>query len=210
MKIILLGAPGAGKGTQAGIISEKLGIPVISTGNLLRAAIAEGKELGAKAKEYMDSGKLVPDEIVVSILKERISDFDCKNGFILDGFPRNVKQAEILSEMGIDIDKVISIEVPDEEIARRLSGRRVCLKCGATYHIEYNPPKTEGICDNDGETLIIRDDDKPETFMKRLDVYHEMTEPLKEYYLDKGKLRLVMGQEEIADTAKEVLKAIEL
>ncbi|MDP4153252.1 MAG: adenylate kinase [Bacillota bacterium] len=209
MKLVLLGAPGAGKGTQAEVLSEKLGIPVISTGNMLRAAIAEGTEQGKTAEVYIKQGGLVPDDVVVEILKERLSHFDCKNGFILDGFPRSLSQAEVLDKMGVAIDRVISLEVPDEEIAKRLSGRRVCLLCGATYHIEYNPPKQDGLCNNDNQPLIIRDDDKPETFMKRLEVYHELTEPLKEYYLDKGILRIVVGQEEVSDTSREVLKALE-
>ncbi len=209
MKIILLGAPGAGKGTQAEKISTAYNIPTISTGNLLRAAVAEGNELGLKAKTFMESGSLVPDELVVNLLKERLSKADCENGFILDGFPRNLEQAKTLDEMGVEVDKVLSLEVDDEEIVARLSGRRVCLNCGATYHVDHMPPKKEDVCDKCGEKLIVRDDDKTETVMKRLDTFHIQTEPLKEYYLAIGKLKLVIGQESVEDTTAETMKALQ-
>ncbi|MDO4154142.1 MAG: adenylate kinase [Candidatus Fimenecus sp.] len=209
MNLILLGAPGAGKGTQAEKICEKLSIPAISTGNMLREAMANGTEMGLKAKSFIDAGKLVPDEVVIGIIDERLKQDDCKNGFILDGFPRTIPQAEALDEMGVRIDKVIDIEVPDEKIAARLSGRRVCLKCGATYHTEFKKPKTEGICDACGDTLVQRKDDMPETVLDRLKTYHEQTEPLKGYYEKKGILRVVEGQEEVADTTALTFKALE-
>ena len=209
MNLILLGAPGAGKGTQAEKICEKLSIPAISTGNMLREAMANGTEMGLKAKSFIDAGKLVPDEVVIGIIDERLKQDDCKNGFILDGFPRTIPQAEALDEMGVRIDKVIDIEVPDEKIASRLSGRRVCLKCGATYHTEFKKPKTEGICDACGDTLVQRKDDMPETVLDRLKTYHEQTEPLKGYYEKKGILRVVEGQEEVADTTALTFKAVE-
>lgn len=209
MNLILLGAPGAGKGTQAEKICEKLSIPTISTGNMLREAMANGTEMGLKAKSFIDAGKLVPDEVVIGIIDERLKQDDCKNGFILDGFPRTIPQAEALDEMGVRIDKVIDIEVPDEKIAARLSGRRVCLKCGATYHTEFKKPKTEGICDACGDTLVQRKDDMPETVLDRLKTYHEQTEPLKGYYEKKGILRVVEGQEEVADTTALTFKALE-
>ena len=209
MNLILLGAPGAGKGTQAEKICEKLSIPAISTGNMLREAMANGTEMGLKAKSFIDAGKLVPDEVVIGIIDERLKQDDCKNGFILDGFPRTIPQAEALDEMGVRIDKVIDIEVPDEKIASRLSGRRVCLKCGATYHTEFKEPKTEGICDACGDTLVQRTDDMPETVLDRLKTYHEQTEPLKGYYEKKGILRVVEGQEEVADTTALTFKALE-
>ena len=209
MKLILLGAPGAGKGTQAEKIGQAYNIPTISTGNLLRAAVSAGSELGKKAKSFMDSGSLVPDELVIELLKDRLSQKDCENGFILDGFPRNIQQAKTLDEMGLAIDKVLSLEVDDEEIVARLSGRRTCPKCGATYHVEYMPPKKDGVCDKCGEKLVIRDDDKTETVMKRLDTFHIQTEPLKEYYLSTGKLRLVIGQENVEDTTAETMKALQ-
>lgn len=209
MKLILLGAPGAGKGTQAEIICEKFNIPAVSTGNILRAAIKNGTEMGIKAKSYIDAGNLVPDEVVIGIIAERLAEEDCKNGFILDGFPRTIPQAEALDNMGIGIDCALSIEVPDEKIMRRLSGRRVCLDCGATYHIDYKKPAKEGICDNCGGTLVLRKDDAPETVADRLRVYHEQTEPLKSYYKKAGKLRTVEGQEEVADTTALVLAALE-
>lgn len=209
MNLILLGAPGAGKGTQAEKICEKLSIPAISTGNMLREAMANGTEMGLKAKSFIDAGKLVPDEVVIGIIAERLKQDDCKNGFILDGFPRTIPQAEALDEMGVRIDKVIDIEVPDEKIAARLSGRRVCLKCGATYHTEFKKPKTEGICDACGDTLVQRKDDMPETVLDRLKTYHEQTEPLKGYYEKKGILRVVEGQEEVADTTALTFKALE-
>jgi adenylate kinase len=209
MKLILLGAPGAGKGTQAEVICEKLGIPTISTGNIIREALKNGTELGKKAKSFMDSGALVPDEIVIDIIKERLNKDDCKNGFILDGFPRTVGQAKALDQMGIIIDKVIDIEVADEKIEKRLSGRRVCADCGNSYHIEYKKSQKEGICDKCAGPLVQRKDDAPETIRERLHVYHEQTEPLKDYYQQTGKLKIVEGQEEVADTTALTLKAIE-
>ena len=209
MKLILLGAPGAGKGTQAEIISEKYNIPTISTGNIIRAALKNGTEMGLKAKSYIDAGELVPDDVVIGIIKERLAKDDCANGFILDGFPRTIPQAEALDAMGVVIDKVIDIEVPDEKIAARMSGRRVCKDCGSSYHLEYKAPKADGKCDAcDGE-LIQRKDDAPETVLDRLAVYHKQTEPLKDYYSKKGILRIVEGQEEIADTSALTLKALE-
>ena len=209
MKLILLGAPGAGKGTQAEKICEKLNIPAISTGNIIRAALKNGTEMGLKAKSYMDAGQLVPDEVVIGIIKDRLKDDDCKNGFILDGFPRTIPQAQALVDMGIDIDKVIDIEVPDEKITKRMSGRRVCSKCANSYHMEYKKPKVEGICDACGGELVQRKDDAPETVQARLVEYHEMTEPLKGFYEKLGKLRIVEGQEEVADTTKLVFAALE-
>lgn len=209
MNIILLGAPGAGKGTQAAVICEHLSIPTISTGNIIREALKNGTEMGLKAKSYMDSGKLVPDEVVIGIIEERLQADDCKNGFILDGFPRTIPQAEALDKMGIVIDKVIDIEVADEKIARRVSGRRVCLDCGATYHVDYKKSKVEGICDHCGSTLVQRKDDHPDTVAARLKEYHEMTEPLKGYYEACGKLVIVEGQEELADTTRLTLAAVE-
>ena len=209
MKLILLGAPGAGKGTQAEIISDHLNIPTISTGNIIREALKSGTEMGLKAKEYMESGKLVPDEVVIGIIKDRLAEADCQNGFILDGFPRTIPQAEALDRMGIVIDRVIDIEVADETIARRVSGRRVCPKCGASYHLDYKQPKVEGVCDRCGDTLVQRKDDLPETVQDRLKVYHEQTEPLKEYYSSCGKLVIVEGQEEVADTTRLTLAAVD-
>lgn len=209
MNLIFLGAPGAGKGTQAEKISEAFNIPQISTGNILREAVKNGTEYGLKAKEAMESGALVSDEIVIGILQDRIAKDDCKNGFILDGFPRTVPQAEALDAMGIKIDKVIEIDVPDEKIKNRLSGRRVCEGCGASYHIEYNPSKVDGICDKCGAKTVIRKDDQPETVLERLAVYHEKTASLKDYYANQGKLVTVEGQEEVADTYKLTLKAVE-
>lgn len=209
MNLILLGAPGAGKGTQAEKICEKLSIPAISTGNMLREAMANGTEMGLQAKSFIDAGKLVPDEVVIGIIRERLAAEDCRNGFILDGFPRTIPQAEALDNMGVRIDKVIDIEVPDEKIAARLSGRRVCLKCGATYHTEYKKPKTEGVCDVCGDELVQRKDDMPETVLDRLKTYHEQTEPLKGYYEKKGILRVVEGQEDVADTTALTFKALE-
>ena len=209
MKLILLGAPGAGKGTQAEVISEHLNIPTISTGNIIREALKSGTELGMKAKEYMDSGRLVPDEVVIGIIRDRLAQDDCKNGFILDGFPRTIPQAEALDRMGVDIDRVIDIEVADETIARRVSGRRVCPACGASYHVDYKKPTSEGICDKCGTTLVQRKDDHPDTVRERLQVYHDQTEPLKEYYTRCGKLVIVEGQEEVADTTKLTLAAVE-
>ena len=209
MKLILLGAPGAGKGTQAEIICDKLSIPAISTGNIIRAALKNGTEMGMKAKSYMDEGKLVPDDVVIGIIKERLAEDDCQNGFILDGFPRTIPQAEALDNMGVDIDCVLSIEVADEKIMQRLSGRRVCLTCGATYHVDYKKPAKEGICNTCGAELVQRNDDKPETIADRLAVYHSQTEPLKDYYKKAGKLITVEGQEEVKDTTRLVLAALE-
>lgn len=209
MNLILLGAPGAGKGTQAEKICEKLSIPAISTGNMLREAMANGTEMGLQAKSFIDAGKLVPDEVVIGIIRERLAAEDCQKGFILDGFPRTIPQAEALDSMGVRIDKVIDIEVPDEKIAARLSGRRVCLKCGATYHTEYKKPKTDGVCDVCGDELVQRKDDMPETVLDRLKTYHEQTEPLKGYYEKKGILRVVEGQEDVADTTALTFKALE-
>ena len=209
MNLIFLGAPGAGKGTQAEIVCEKLGIPAISTGNMLREAVKNGTPAGLAAKEYMDRGDLVPDEVVIGILKDRIAEDDAKNGFILDGFPRTVAQAEALEAMGIKIDKVIEISVPDEKIIARLSGRRVCEGCGASYHIEYKPTKVEGKCNLCGANVVQRIDDKPETVISRLKTYYEKTAPLKDYYQSKGKLVTVEGQEEIAETSKLTLAAVE-
>ena len=209
MKLILLGAPGAGKGTQAEIISETLHIPTISTGNIIREALKSGTEMGLKAKEYMDTGRLVPDDVVIGIIQERLAKPDCANGFILDGFPRTIPQAEALDRMGIEIDRVIDIEVADEEIARRVSGRRVCPGCGASYHVDYKKPAVENVCDHCGDTLVQRKDDHPDTVRERLRVYHEQTEPLKGYYAQSGKLYIVEGQEEVADTTRLTLAAIE-
>lgn len=209
MNLILLGAPGAGKGTQAEVICDTLKIPAISTGNILREAIKNETALGMEAKSYMDGGKLVPDEIVINILKERLEKDDCKNGFILDGFPRTVPQAEALDKMGVNIDRVIDIEVEDEKIMKRLSGRRVCEDCGASYHLEYKPSKVEGKCDKCGGNTVQRKDDHPDTIKERLQVYHQQTEPLKDYYYAIGKLIVVEGQEDVADTTALTLKAVE-
>ena len=209
MKLILLGAPGAGKGTQAEVICEKFNIPAISTGNILREAIKNGTEMGIKAKSYIDNGNLVPDEVVIGIINDRLAADDCKNGFILDGFPRTIPQAEALDKMNIGIDCALSIEVADEKIMQRLSGRRVCLTCGATYHVDYKKPAKEGICNNCGAELVQRNDDKPETIADRLAVYHNQTEPLNEYYKKAGKLITVEGQEEVKDTTALVLAALE-
>ncbi|WP_195282644.1 adenylate kinase [Harryflintia acetispora] len=209
MNLILLGAPGAGKGTQAQVICEHLHIPTISTGNCLREAVQNGTEMGKAAKSYMDSGKLVPDEVVIGIIKDRLAQEDCKDGFILDGFPRTVPQAEALDKMGVEIDRVIDLEVSDEAILKRMSGRRVCQKCGASFHVDYKPSKKGEACDVCGGELIIRKDDKPETVKERLHVYHEQTEPLKGYYAAKGKLKVVEGQEDIKDTTALTLKALE-
>lgn len=209
MNLILLGAPGAGKGTQAEVIAEHLNIPTISTGNIIREALKSGTEMGRKAKEYMDSGRLVPDDVVIGIIQDRLAEPDCANGFILDGFPRTIPQAEALDRMGIEIDRVIDIEVADETIARRVSGRRVCPACGASYHVDYKKPAKEGVCDRCGDTLVQRKDDHPDTVQERLNVYHEQTEPLKHYYEACGKLVVVEGQEEVADTTRLTLAAVE-
>lgn len=209
MNLIFLGAPGAGKGTQAEKVSEKLGIPTISTGNIIREALKNETEMGLKAKSFIESGKLVPDEVVIGIIKDRLAEDDCKNGFILDGFPRTIPQAEALDAMGIKIDKVIDIEVADEKIVQRMSGRRVCPDCGASYHTEYKKPQKDGVCNACGAELVIRKDDKPEVVLDRLNVYHEQTEPLKDYYAKKGILSEVEGQEEVADTTALTFKALE-
>lgn len=197
MKIIMLGAPGAGKGTQAKMIADKYGVPHISTGDIFRANIKNGTELGMEAKKYMDQGLLVPDELTVRILLDRVAQDDCKNGYVLDGFPRSIPQAEVLdselTKLGDHIDYAINVDVPDENIVKRMSGRRACLTCGATYHIEHVPPKKEGICDVCGSELVLRDDDKPETVKNRLNVYHEQTQPLIDFYTEKGVLKTVDG-----------------
>ncbi len=208
MNLILLGAPGAGKGTQAEVICKELGIPTISTGNMLRAAVKAGTEYGLKAKAAMDAGDLVSDDIVIGILKDRINEPDAQNGFILDGFPRTVPQAEALDAMGVKIDKVVEIFVPDETIKQRLSGRRVCLDCGATYHVDFKPSKVEGVCDACGHELVIRKDDQPETVLSRLKTYHEQTAPLKDYYEAQGKLVTVVGQDSVEQTSALTLAAI--
>lgn len=209
MKLILLGAPGAGKGTQAEIISEKYNIPTISTGNIIRAALKNGTEMGLKAKSYIDAGELVPDNVVIGIIKERLSEADCKEGYILDGFPRTIPQAVALDDMGFVIDAALSIEVEDSEIVKRMSGRRVCEKCGASYHTEYKKPEVEGVCNQCGGKLVIRKDDESETVKNRLNVYHEQTEPLKDFYKSCGKLIIVEGQDKVEDTTRLVLDALE-
>ena len=208
MNLILLGAPGAGKGTQGELISKELGIPTISTGNMLREAMANGTELGQKIKKFMDEGSLVPDDLILSIVAERVAQPDCKNGFILDGVPRTLVQAEVLDAKGVRIDHVVSLEVKDEEIVGRMSGRRVCTACGASYHIVSNPPKTEGVCDNCGGEVTTRKDDEPATVLHRLEVYHASTEVLKSYYQKQGKLRTVVGNQPIENTHRDILKAI--
>lgn len=209
MKLILLGPPGAGKGTQAEILSKKLGIDTISTGVMLRTAIREGTELGKLAEGYINEGKLVPDDVVVGIVKERLSQEDCEKGFILDGFPRTTAQAEALSESGVELDKVLSLEVSDEAIIERLSGRRECKLCGTPYHVVYKPSANGDKCTCGGE-LIQRADDNEETVKNRIKIYHEQTEPIKDYYEKKGKLVIAYGQEELEDTTKEVAKALGL
>ena len=209
MNIILLGAPGAGKGTQAEVICDRLQIPTISTGNIIREALKTGTEMGLKAKSYMEAGQLVPDEVVIGIIQERLAKDDCQKGFILDGFPRTIPQAEALDSMGVKIDKVIDIEVKDEAIVKRMSGRRVCEKCGASYHIEYKQSKVADVCDKCAGALVQRKDDHPDTVKARLEVYHKETEPLKDYYEKQGKLTIVEGQATIEDTTALILKAIE-
>nr|WP_318685609.1 adenylate kinase [uncultured Acetatifactor sp.] len=209
MKIIMLGAPGAGKGTQAKMIAEKYGIPHVSTGDIFRANIKNGTKLGLEAKKYMDQGLLVPDELTVKILLDRVAQPDCERGYVLDGFPRTIPQAEVLDEalnkLGDAIDYAINVEVPDENIIRRMSGRRACVSCGATYHVEHIPPRQEGVCDKCGQDLILRDDDKPETVQNRLKVYHDQTKPLIDFYSGKGILRTVDGTVDM----KDVFDAIE-
>ena len=209
MNLILLGAPGAGKGTQAAVISERLNIPQISTGNIIREALRSGTEMGLKAKSFMDAGKLVPDEVVIGIIKDRLAQDDCKNGFILDGFPRTIPQAEALDEMGVVIDKVIDIEVADDVIVNRLSGRRVCEKCGRPYHIVDLKPRVDGICDDCTGALIQRKDDQIDTIKARLEVYHNETEPLKDYYQAQNKLSVVMGQGKVEETTALTMAALE-
>lgn len=209
MKLIMLGAPGAGKGTQAEVIADRYNIPTISTGNIIREAIKNNTEMGKQAKIFIDKGQLVPDDVVINLVSVRLQNKDCENGFILDGFPRTLAQAEALDNMGIHIDKVIDLDVRDDAITRRLSGRRVCESCGASYHIEYKPTKVEGVCDRcDGKT-VLRNDDKPETVLARLNVYHKQTEPLKSYYSKQNKLYTVQGQEDIRQTSELTLKAVE-
>ena len=208
MNLILFGAPGAGKGTQAEIISEKLSIPTISTGNIIRDAMKKGTEMGIKAKAAVESGKLVSDDVVIGIIRDRLQEDDCKTGFILDGFPRTIPQAEALDALGVKIDCVLDIDVKDETIAARLGGRRVCPACGASYHLDYKKPSKDGICDACGAELIQRKDDAPETVLDRLAIYHSLSEPLKGYYQTAGKLKTVAGQEEVADTTKLVFEAL--
>lgn len=212
MKIIMLGAPGAGKGTQAKKIAEKYQIPHISTGDIFRANIKNGTELGKKAKTYMDQGLLVPDELVVDLVVDRVGQDDCKNGYVLDGFPRTIPQAEALDaaleKLGEKMDYAINVDVPDENIISRMGGRRACVGCGATYHVAYNPPKTENICDSCGEKLILRDDDKPETVKKRLDVYHEQTQPLIDYYKQEGILAEVDGTQDMEKVFQDIVKIL--
>ena len=208
MNLILLGAPGAGKGTQAELLMEKLSIPGISTGNMLREAMKNGSPLGEKVKYYMDNGLLVPDDIIMDIVAERVAKADCDNGFILDGVPRTLAQAEALEARGVKIDHVVSIEIDDSVIEGRMTGRRVCSKCGASYHIVANAPKVEGVCDHCGSELMIRQDDAPETVRRRLEVYHEQTEVLKDFYAKLGKLRLVEGNQSIAGANEEILAVI--
>ena len=208
MNLILLGAPGAGKGTQAELLVKQLSIPAISTGNMLREAMANGTELGKKAKQYMDEGSLVPDELILGIVADRVAQPDCRNGFILDGVPRTLAQAEALEAKGIQIDHVVSIEVDDKDIEARMTGRRVCAKCGASYRVVANPPRVAGVCDQSGGELIIRKDDKPETVRHRLEVYHASTEVLKDFYSKLGRLRTINGSQSIQGANADILKAI--
>ena len=208
MKLILLGAPGAGKGTQAEILCKELNIPTISTGNILRAAIKNGTPTGLKAKAFMDEGKLVPDEVIIGIINDRLAEEDCANGYILDGVPRTIAQAEAMEKAGIVFDHVISIEIADETIVNRMGNRRVCEDCGASYHLVAVPPKVEGVCDKCGGKLIQRKDDAPETVKARLDVYHQETEPLKGFYAERGLLRSVDDQPSVAETSKGILEVL--
>ena len=208
MRLILLGAPGAGKGTQAELLAQKLSIPTISTGNILREAIKNGTETGLKAKSFMDNGMLVPDDVIIGIVRERLSREDCAEGYILDGVPRTVPQAQALLDQGVEIDRVVSIEIADDVIEPRMTGRRVCSDCGASYHIETKPPKNEGICNACGGALVIRKDDKPETVRHRLSVYHNETEALKGFYEELGKLRLVEGNQPIEDVNRDIMAAL--
>ena len=204
MRLIMFGAPGAGKGTQAAILSERLGVPTISTGNILRAAVKNGTPVGLQAKRYMDAGQLVPDEVIIGIVAERLEEDDCKKGYILDGVPRTIAQAEALENAGVQFDCVLDIEVPDSEIMSRMTGRRACTACGATYHVEAAPPKAEGVCDSCGGALVQREDDKPETVQSRLDVYHSQTEPLKKFYGERGVLKTVPFQSGIEATTQAI------
>ena len=208
MRLIMFGAPGAGKGTQAAILSQRLGIPTISTGNILRVAVKNGTPVGLEAKRYMDAGQLVPDQVIIDIIVERLGEADCRNGFILDGVPRTIPQAEALENAGVKFDCVLDIEVPDSEIMNRMTGRRACTACGATYHVVAAPPKSEGVCDACGAALVQRDDDKPETVQSRLDVYHSQTEPLKEFYAKRGVLKPVAFQSGIEATTKAIVDAL--
>ncbi len=208
MKLILLGAPGAGKGTQAEIIASKLSIPTISTGNILREAIRNGTKTGLEAKRYMDEGKLVPDDVIIGIVADRVAQQDCAGGYILDGMPRTIPQAQALEDRGIHFDHVISIEIADEVIEKRMTGRRVCSNCGASYHIVANPPKAEGVCDSCGGALTIRKDDAPETVRNRLSVFHKETEPLKEFYQKLGKLQLVDGNQAIEKATSAIMEVL--
>lgn len=213
MKIIMLGAPGAGKGTQAKMIADKYSVPHISTGDIFRANIKNGTELGQEAKKYMDQGLLVPDELTVKILLDRVSNKDCENGYVLDGFPRTIPQAQVLEnalkQLGDDIDFAIDVDVPDENIIKRMSGRRACLSCGATYHLIHIPPKKEGVCDRCGNELILRDDDKAETVKNRLQVYHEQTQPLIEFYTAKGVLKTVDGTVDMNQVFESIITILE-
>lgn len=209
MKLMLLGAPGAGKGTQAEIICEKYQIPAISTGAIIRKAVKDGTKMGLAAKDCMDAGKLVPDQVVIGIVRDRLAEKDCEKGFLLDGFPRTVAQAEALDEMGVVLDKVIVIDVADEDIVRRMSGRRVCPDCGATYHVDYKPSAKGDVCDKCGAGLVRRKDDAPETVLDRLAIYHQQTKPLVDFYGAKGNLVVVQGCEELSDTTKGVMQALE-
>ena len=208
MKLILLGAPGAGKGTQADILKKKLNVPTISTGNILRAAVKNGTPTGLRAKEYMDAGRLVPDEVIIGIIQERLQESDCANGYILDGVPRTIAQAEAMEKAGINFDAVVSIEVADEVIMERMSGRRVCESCGASYHLVAVPPKVAGVCDSCGGKLVQRKDDAPETVKDRLEVYHKETEPLKDFYAQRGLLKSVENQPSVEATTAAILKAL--
>ncbi len=210
MKLIFLGAPGAGKGTQAELVAKKLDIPTISTGNILRAAVKNGTPVGLRAKEYMESGKLVPDDVIIGIIAERLQEPDCEKGYILDGVPRTIAQAEAIERSGIDVDLAILIDVPDEVIEKRMAGRRVCSVCSATYHMEYHPPKVEGICDICGGEITLRKDDQPETVRHRLEVYHAETEPLINFYRERGKFREVDGCGKVSDITENVFKVMGL
>ena len=210
MRLILLGAPGAGKGPQAEILSRELSIPTISTGNILRAAMKAGTPVGVQAKSYVDAGKLVPDNVIIDIIRERLAQEDCKNGYILDGVPRTIPQAEMMEAMGVEIDCALSIEIEDAIILDRMTGRRTCKECSQTFHIINNPPKTEGVCDSCGGELTIRKDDAPETVKARLEVYHRDTEPLKQFYAQRGKLKTVDNQSSIEATTAVIRKALEI